>query len=153
VILRTAIALVLTAAATISATTKASAEPNKEQYELQERCGKRAEQVFKSDNPGQSGGSMITNTEGGQDVTSYQNHYSATMNKCFYLLITTGVNYKEHPQYTTTLMTLLDLNENKEYGTFFERSDRSAPLHCNVQEKICHSEREWRELLRHYMDE
>ena len=109
--------------------------------------------MFKSDNPGQSGGSIITNTEGGQDITSYQNHYSATMNKCFYLLITPGLNFKKQPQYTTKLMTLLDINENKEYGTFFERSDFSAPAHCNVQEKICHSENEWRELLRPFMEE
>jgi hypothetical protein len=84
----------------------ASAEPNKEQYDLQERCGKRAEQVFKSDNPGQSGFSIVTNTEDGQNITTYQNHFSATLNKCFYLLIVTGINYKKKPEYTTTLMTI-----------------------------------------------
>jgi hypothetical protein len=105
------VCIIFTLAVTIVAS-RASAEPNKEQYELQERCGKRAEQVFKSDNPGASSESIVTNTENGQDITTYQNHYSATLNKCFYLLKTTGINYK-HLQYTTTLMTLIDLNENK----------------------------------------
>lgn len=68
------------ALAAIFAIPEASAEPNKEQYELQERCGKRAEQVFKSDNPGQSSGGVVTNTEDGQNITTYQNHYSTTIN-------------------------------------------------------------------------
>jgi hypothetical protein len=145
--------LTFAVAATILTPAGASAEPNKEQYELQERCGKRAEQVFKNDNPGQSAGVVLTNTDDGQTITTYQNHYSATLNKCFYLMITTGVNYKKQPQYTTKLMTLFDLNDNKEYGTFFKRSDSSVPTHCNVQQKICHSESEWQELLKPYMEE
>jgi hypothetical protein len=146
------VCLIFTLASTIVAA-GASAEPSKEQYELQERCGKRAEQVFKSDNPGQSAGGVVTNTEDGQDITTYQNHYSATLNKCFYLLIVTGINYKKHPQYTTTLMTLFDINENKEYGTFFKRSDMGGPAQCNVQQKSCSSESEWQELLRPYMEQ
>jgi hypothetical protein len=147
------VCLVAFALAAIFAIPEASAEPNKEQYELQERCGKRAEQVFKSDNPGQPGGAAITNTDEGQNITSYQNHYSSTLNKCFYLLITNSMNYKKQPQYMTTLITLLDLNENKEYGTFFRRSDSREPTHCNVQQKICHSQSEWEELLKPYMEE
>jgi hypothetical protein len=135
------------------ATVGVSAEPNKEQYDLQERCGKRAEQMFKSDNPGQSGGSVITNTEGGQDITTYQNHYSATLNKCFYLLTSTSINYKKKPENTTILMTILDLNENKEYGSFFKRSQDSVPSHCTVRNEVCRSESEWRELLKLYMEE
>jgi hypothetical protein len=70
--------LTIALAATVIATGVA-AEPNKEQYELQERCGKRAEQVFKGDNPGQSGGGFVNNTEDGQDITTYRNHYSTTL--------------------------------------------------------------------------
>ena len=145
--------LIFALAAPIFVAARVSAEPNKEQYELQERCGKRAEQVFKSDNPGQAGGGIITNTKDGHNITTYQNHYSAPLNKCFYLLIVTGINYKKQPQYTTILMTLFDLNENKEYGAFFKRSDRDGPAQCNVQQKICHSESEWQELLKPYMEE
>jgi hypothetical protein len=138
---------------TIFAAAGVSAEPNKEQYELQERCGKRAEQMFKNDNPGESGGSIVTNTENGQSITTYQNHYSATLNKCFYLMITTGFNYRNNQQYNTTLMVFVDVNENKEYGSFFKRSDRPTYAQCNMQEKFCSSEREWQEFLRPYMEQ
>jgi hypothetical protein len=109
--------------------------------------------VFKSDNPGQASGSIVTNTEDGQDITTYQNHYSAALSKCFYLMIVTGVNYKKQPSHTTTRRTVFDLNENKEYGIFFKRSDQSAPTQCTVQQKVCHSEREWQELLNPYMEQ
>jgi hypothetical protein len=135
------------------AAAEAFAEPNKEQYDLQERCGKRAEQVFKSDNPGQSSGSLVTNTEDGSTITTYQNHYSAALNKCFYLIITTGIHSKENPQYTTTFVTIINLNENKEYGSFFKRSLDSAPVMCNLRQQVCHSQGEWEELLKPYMEE
>ena len=94
-------------ATTLFVMSGAFAEPNKEQYELQERCGIRAEEAFKSDYAG--GG--VTNTDEGQNMTSYQNHYSTRLNKCFILIIVTSVNYKKQPQYISTLITLFDLNE------------------------------------------
>jgi hypothetical protein len=48
--MKRAICLALALAA-IFATTKAVAEPNKEQYEVQERCGKRASKVFEKERP------------------------------------------------------------------------------------------------------
>jgi hypothetical protein len=83
-------------AATMFGTAQASAEPNKEQYELQERCGRRAAEVFKNDHGGQGAAVIYTDTEHGQDIATYQNHYSGLLNKCFILEITTGVNYKEN---------------------------------------------------------
>jgi hypothetical protein len=50
-------------------------------------------------------------------------------------------------------MTLFDINENKEYGEFFKRSDMGNPAQCYVQQKSCRSESEWQELLRPYMEE
>jgi hypothetical protein len=62
---RLAMRLLVLALAIIATATTAQAQPHKEQYDLQERCGRRAEQVFKSDNPGQSGGSIVSNTDDG----------------------------------------------------------------------------------------
>jgi hypothetical protein len=84
-----AIYLALTLAA-IFAIPKASAEPHKAQYALQERCGKRAAEVFKSD----YGSGGITNTQDGQQNTTYENHYSVTINKCFLLEILAHINDK-----------------------------------------------------------
>jgi len=56
----------------------AYAEPNTVQYELQERCGKQAAEVFKTEY------TAVQNTNDGQMLSNYRNHYSATLNKCFF---------------------------------------------------------------------
>ena len=89
-----------------------SAEPNKVQYELQERCGKAAAAAFKGDNPD----GPISNTKDGQSVASYENDYSATLNKCFIVYTIQGLHYKSEPKHSTTASILFDVNENKEYG-------------------------------------
>ncbi len=43
----------------------------KEDYELQERCGKRAEEFFKREY-----GSGISHTEDGYSMSGYTNHYN-----------------------------------------------------------------------------
>jgi hypothetical protein len=156
---------------TIFATSAASAEPSKVQYDLQERCGIRAEEVFKS----HYGGGGVSNTETGQRITSYQNHYSAKLNKCFFLEITIFLNTKETDKGISTTMTLFDLNDHKEYGTFYMYQERdfsegygtftgtifSPPFPCSVKSQLhdlknkgeCHSESEWREWLKPYMEE
>jgi len=55
--------------------TYVSAQPNKELYELQERCGKRAAEVFKRE----------YSPAHGQMTFNYENHYSARLNKCFFI--------------------------------------------------------------------
>ncbi len=133
----------------IFATAGASAKPNKEQYELSERCGKLATESFKDDYAG--GG--VSNTKYGRELLSYENHYSATLNKCFFLEIVTSYNYKQVPKNVSTMMTLFDLNDHKAYGTFFKRSIDNTPFECTVQKTVCHSESEWQELLKPYMEE
>jgi hypothetical protein len=128
----------------------ASAEPNKEQYELQERCGKRTAEVLKS--AGLADG--ITNTATGQEMTTFQNHYSATLNKCFCLQIVTTVNTTN--KNISTSMTLFDVNENKDYGNFFKMTkehERPVTIICDVKGQLCHSEIEWQELLKPFMEE
>lgn len=137
------------ALATIFAIPEAAAEPNKEQYELQERCGKRAAEVFKS----VFGGGGVTNTETGQNMRTYQNHFSVTFNKCFFLDIVTIVDYKTHNKGISTMMTLFDVNENKDYGTFYRDPKSMTPVACNVQTTICHTEGEWQALLKPYMEQ
>jgi hypothetical protein len=145
---RAAIAMVLA----LAAVPTTQAEPDKVQYELQERCGKRAAEMFKSDYPtGREAGTATVNTEDATDIITYENHYSVALNKCFYLQIRT-TNKKKSPISTTTIMNLLYINENKQYGTFLGIPDR-PPVQCEVQRKVCHSQSEWRELLRLYMEE
>ena len=97
----------------------------------------------------------------------YQNHYSVTLNKCFFLVIVITIN--KNKSSVSTVMRLFDLNEHKQYAMFYMESDRplnegygtfegsaySAPFPCkwNEQHKACHSESEWQEWLKPYMEE
>ncbi len=48
--------------------------------------------------------------------------------------------------YQTKLLTLVDVQGNKVYGSF-------SPLNCDVQETKCRTEQEFRVLIRPYMDD
>jgi len=76
------------------------AASNKEDYELQERCGKRAAELFNLEF-----GNGISNTKEGQYITDYRNHYSKKLNKCFVLYTTTDVPYKNKKKGVSILMT------------------------------------------------
>ena len=103
----------------IATTTAAQAQPNKELYELQERCGKQASKMFKADNPTGQGGTATEETKDGMIIVTYENHYSGKLNKCFYLQIRQYINKKPPPE-GPTFMDLFDLNENKNYGNLMK---------------------------------
>lgn len=120
----------------------------KEEYDLQERCGKRAEEYFKREY-----GNGISNTKDGQSMTVYTNHYNKKLNKCFILLTTTNVTYKDKKVSSSTFRSLYDINENKEYGIFFKRDNDNFVFECKVSDKVCNSEDEWEALIKPYMEE
>jgi hypothetical protein len=128
----------------------ANAAPDKAQYELQERCAKRAEQLFAKSwpkgSPDNSAGYTITG--------DYVSHYNARLNKCF--MLETAHSYdKNRP---TVSKTLLDVNSNKQYGAFIGDLSRSInpsglALVCYFGEKRCGSEAEWDAMADVYMEE
>jgi len=122
-----------------------SAEPKKELYELQERCGKRAAEVFQREY------SPVASTKDGQTLFSYENHYSARVNKCFFLEISAS-NEKENPT-SSKIMRLFDISDNKVYGVFVSGPTEGAPVTCVVRGKDCQSESEWRQLLKPFMED
>jgi hypothetical protein len=124
--------------------TYASAQPNKVLYELQERCGKRAEELFRRKyGPGDSKYGMLFN---------YENHYSVRLKKCFFLEI--AVSHDKGKLTATKDMRLFDLNKNKEYGLYMDGiCDGCGPISCKVQGKVCRSESEWRQLLKPFMED
>jgi hypothetical protein len=130
-----------------------SAQPNKEQYELQERCGKRAAQVWEKDY-----GANVINTKDGPIIINYENHYNARLNKCFFLEISVSYEQRNNRTTTTNSWRLYDLNDNKKYGEFMSGLDNSPfPFLCEIQTSsgsryTCHSENEWRVLLKQYME-
>ena len=90
----------------------------------------------------------VLDTEHGHTVFNYENHYSARLNKCFFLEIAVS-----HKPTNSKIMRLFDLNENKEYGTFVSGPTESTPLACVVRGNTCRSESEWRQLLKSFMED
>jgi hypothetical protein len=121
----------------------------KEDYELQERCGKRADELFKRE----YGNTGITNTKNGQAIAGYRNQYNSKLNKCFVLLTYRDIPRKNKKDGPSTLVTLLDINENMEYGNYFKRDSDGAPFECKVSGKVCRTEQEWDSFVRPYMEE
>jgi hypothetical protein len=67
------------AAALLMTGMSAYGQSRKEIYELQERCGKRAEEIFEKDFPKSER----------KGLELFENHYSVRLNKCFMLEINT----------------------------------------------------------------
>lgn len=124
----------------------AHSEPNKEAYELQDRCGRRAAEVFAKN---------YENFElgGRRHMYNYRNHYSARLNKCFFLVLHN--DYSEKPtQDLTRTLELLDVNENNRYGLFIGvANSKSPPAECEVRGQRCTSEAEWVDLTNPYMED
>jgi hypothetical protein len=128
--------------------TYVSAQPNKELYDLRERCGKQATEVFEREYM------RVLTTENGQTRFNYENHYNARLNKCFFLEIAVSYERQGGKPTTSKMMRLFELNDNKEYGVFMSGfSDDSLPFACLVQDDVYRSASEWRKLLKPFMEE
>ncbi len=124
----------------------------KQMYELQERCGKQAADLFKSKDI-----SGVTVGKDGRfrgESQDYSNHYSARLNKCFYLE-TRNIFPENKTDGRVDWRILSDINENKTYGQFRHTSNstNAAPDECYVQEKKCSSAKEWIELVKPFMED
>lgn len=123
------IALAITCVAT-------HAQSRKEIYELQERCGKRAAELFEKDFPPAD--------RKGQEI--FENHYSVRLNKCFMLEDNTLFLSDKGKNYSSKFIVLVDVNDNKTVGSF-------SSLNCDVQDRKCSSEQEFRALIRTFMED
>src|SRR5262249_32064765 len=120
----------------------AQAQSLTEKYELSERCGKQAAEVFVKEGKGNFMNSA------GQAFDNYENHYNSRLNICFYLE-TSNVLQREEPPQTT--MVLRDLNENRKLAGFLKYGDRVG--NCWVLDKYCTTEEEWRALIKPFMED
>jgi hypothetical protein len=112
-----------------------------ERYMLQERCGKQAAATFAKDyTPNEK-------TKDGWRIFNYESHFSAKLNKCFYLEV---ARFEAHGKWSRSLR-LYDLNENKEYASFFDAGPNL--MNCDVGEIACSSEKEWRDLTKPYLED
>lgn len=117
---------------------------NKNDYDLQERCGKQAEESFRRE-----WGEGVVNMKSGMMTADYSNHYNKKMNKCFVLLSVSTM----HQNNASKSIMLYDINESRTYGQFFQSKYDLPPNMCHVLDKNCSSEDEWKSLVRSYMEE
>ena len=89
--------IVLTALLAPSIT--AHSQSRKEIYELQERCGKSASEMFDRDFP----------KEDRKGLEVYENSYNVRLNKCFMLEENTLTTRDQGKTYQTKLLTLVDV--------------------------------------------
>jgi hypothetical protein len=115
----------------------AQAQSLKENYELSERCGKRAEEVFARAKAETTGLTIAAD--------NYENHYNSRLNKCFYL--------ESHERGAMRSLMLIDLNDHKEMGAYIGQSSVQDPIKCVLQGKQCKSEEEWRALIKPFMED
>lgn len=120
----------------------------KEDYALQERCGKRAEEIFKGD-----WGGGISSTADTFTIARYTNHYNKKLNRCFYLLSSTTITTKGDNKSKVIQEALYDINENKEYGSLTKEDADRLPFSCNMQGIDCRSKQEWDYLIKPFMTE
>ena len=104
----------------------------KEDYELQEKCGKSCKELF-SQKYDLGNGSF------------YNSHYNKKMNKCFISILHLG------GPLTIKRKILLDVHGNKDYGIFTHRVE--GIIICEVLDTKCNSEKEWDLLVKPYMEE
>ena len=138
-----AVAILISAVSVAVWATVAQAQTATERYNLQERCGKFAAEVFAKE-----WGTGFSNTDNGQAFADYRNHYNFRLNKCFYLELST-VEPRSGDERPFTSSRLFDLYEITEIGTYQQLGDEVVS--CDVQGKECHSLLEYQALIKPFM--
>lgn len=142
-------------AASLACSVNCHAAPDKVAYELRERCGKQASAEFKREFG--VAGKPITQS-GTTSLYNFQNHYNSKLNACIYLLRSNGFETARSKKPGESakaheMQALIDLNENREIGSYFKFSDAVAPIQCEVAGRTCQSKVEWEGLIKPYLEE
>jgi hypothetical protein len=127
--------------------------PIKEMYELQERCGKQAEDFFQTD-------FLVSRFRDNQFKGSvdYTIHYNRKLNKCFIVIrahfLYETIEEMENPSSVDIGDRLIDVNEKREYGCLIKTVTEQQPLVCWVRDAFkCNLESEWESLVKPFMEE
>jgi hypothetical protein len=121
----------------------------KEAYELQEICKKRAVEKFKEEH---QNGSRWSDPDT-NFISEQSNHYNRKLNTCFVVTIDRRIPIKENDTGIWKNKQLWDINEMKRYGLFSKYSNISIPITCEVSGTPCNYETEWDSLVKPYMEE
>ena len=116
--------------------TMAAGEPNVTLHQLQKNCEQLAAETFNRE------------TANDEDRIDYRAHYNTRLNKCLYV----ETYISRTPAGTNTWVYLSDLQGNRIYGGF-HRSTNIGLFYCSLREKECHSEVEWNDLVKPYLED
>lgn len=112
-----------------SSVSKKQLKEDKEQLELQNKCGKISKDFFwKNYNANDH----------------YRYHYNKKLNQCLMVTTETGVLGRKKE--------LLDAYENNTYGIIRINKEKKVTT-CDVLKKICTTEEEWDSFVKPYMEE
>jgi hypothetical protein len=125
------------------------AASKKEEYELQERCGQQAKELFNQEysNRYEKIGKYTR-------LADFRNHYNIKLNKCIVVITERNFIGKPASDPLSTEITILDLNENRKFGWFLQISGKeSSVVNCDVADEVCHSRSQWELLIEPYMSD
>src|ERR1035437_5771027 len=77
-------------------------QSRKENYDLQERCGRSAAEMFDKDFP----------KDDRKGLEVFENNYNVRLNKCFMLEENTLITRDQNKTYTSKLLTLIEVHGN-----------------------------------------
>jgi hypothetical protein len=120
----------------------------KEDNELQKKCEKESDEIFR-ENYGYD--NVKVKTANGFDLYSHRTHYNKIFNICFQLVEKNLC--REDGVVGTHIKELLDINEDKKYGSIMEFLNPTKVWECYVAQKKCKSAGEWDLLVKPYMEE
>lgn len=165
VILRVAVlagaAALLAATPTFADNPARTPEQNKVQYELQERCGKDAAELFSQQLRENQIASNPERTDINVNKFDYESHYSSKFNDCFALLKMDSVAI-QRPYHSLHTEDLWNVNAHRIIGTLAldegeagsggRGLDGNIFNRCDFDGKSClHEGRTWGELIAPYM--
>ena len=131
------------------------ASQKSELYDLQEKCGRRAEELYMNEftvNPLSDQGDQDNQGNHGEfGLFSYVNHYNAKLNRC-YMLVSSQSNLDENTG-SNLAIQLIDVNEHNAIAFYSAGSNNKEPTECFLRDRECHSLEEWKKLIKPFIEE
>jgi len=130
------------------------AASKKSEVDIVQQCAQSAKEFFQENNKT----SYSENNAADKDnssvsvVSEYMNHFNSKMNACYVLLTTTTLYHRRTGQMDTQVQKqLFDIAGKNGISNFI--LFKNQVTQCELLNIICHSEAEWKSLVKSYLEE
>ena len=113
----------------------------------QERCSESTAVVFKTDEHGNA------KAPDEQSSVRYEHHFSASLNRCFARQTITSFSGTSGKSPSSQYYTIYDVNADKSMASMMKLPEGDKVVVCFVNGKACHSEAEFDELTKPFMEQ